>query len=283
MLNMSLNGKSAVHRISMSWLVEATTSIERLKSIEPTQVISKHDWILFSAKNQIESLFAQSVYSSHLRISRDKASDLHERIAQFLQHIQDDSAALVDENELWMLKYSVDQFKTVFMSELSTLPSFLVGEKEGYDINRLIDDGSKLFPPSLLLKVPEAHADAMEAGKALAFELATSCGFHIFRVTESVLKSYWSHVSVNAKHPYPRTIGKYVEVLEKGGFGDKKLIESMKQLAKLHRNPIAHPEIILSVEEAIDTLGIARSVVGIMLKAIPEAPLTTSNALLTAE
>jgi hypothetical protein len=278
------NGKIAVNRISMSWLVEATSAIDRLKTIVHNEALSGYEWIFFSAKNQIELIFAQSVYSPHLRISRDKAHDLHDRISAFLKHIQDGDVVLVDESELWMLNYSVDQFKTVFMSELSTLPTFLVQEKEGYDINRLIDDGAKLFPPSLLSKVPEARADAMEAGKALAFELATSCGFHIFRVTESVLKKYWNHVSSNAKHPFPKTIGKYVEGMEKGKFGDAKVVESLKQLAKLHRNPIAHPEIILSVEEAIDTVCIARSVVGAMLKVIPDAPLTTSNApLLTAE
>ena len=94
----------------------------------------------------------------------------------------------VTDSEIWLLKYKRDAFKPVFISEVSILPVFLVMEKEGYDINLLIDDGKKLFPAALALKVPEAVRDALEIGKAIAFELPTAGGFHIFRVVEAVLK-----------------------------------------------------------------------------------------------
>jgi len=37
-------------------------------------------------------------------------------------------------------------------------------------------------------KVPSALFDAREAGKCLAYELPTACGFHIFRATESATR-----------------------------------------------------------------------------------------------
>jgi hypothetical protein len=70
--------------------------------------------------------------------------------------------------------------------------------------------------------------------------------------------------------------------MEKRNFGDKKVTESIKQMARLHRNPLIHPEVILSVEEAIDTMGIARSVIGAMLRVLPDAPITTSSAVTVA-
>jgi hypothetical protein len=48
-------------------------------------------------------------------------------------------------------------------------------------------------------------------------------------------------------------------------------------MAKLHRNPLIHPEVALSVDEAMATLGIARSVVTAMLAELPVLPQTTSN------
>jgi hypothetical protein len=151
----------------------------------------------------------------------------------------------------------------------------VVQPKEGYDVSLLTAAGSILFPKSLLQKVPEAETDSMEAGKALAFELATSCGFHVFRIVESTLKRYWDEVSDKKDRPKLETIGSYSIELDKGKFGDEKVWESLKQLAKLHRNPLIHPEVILSVEEAIGIVGIARSVVGMMLQKLPDAAPTT--------
>jgi hypothetical protein len=108
------------------------------------------------------------------------------------------------------LNYEREQFDLVFLSELGTLPSFLVVGKESYDTNILIDEGTRLFPPTLLQKVLEARQDALEAGKALAFELGTACGFHIFRVTEAVLKQYWDNAS-GATRPRLQTIGSFVK------------------------------------------------------------------------
>jgi hypothetical protein len=179
--------------------------------------------------------------------------------------------------DVWALGFDRDQFKTVFLSELSTLPSFLVAGKESYDTNLLIDEGFRLFPQSLPLKAPEAVHDAMESGKTIAFELATAAGFHIFRVVEAVLKRYWDHVSSGAPRPKLQTIGNFATEMEKSKFGDQKVVESLKQLAKLHRNPLIHPEAVLTVEESIETLGIARSVVGAMLRSLPDVPPTTTT------
>jgi hypothetical protein len=171
--------------------------------------------------------------------------------------------------------------KTVFLAELSTLPSFLVTGKEGYDLTILIEHGTRLFPGTLAAKVPEAVRDAREVGKAIAFELSTAAGFHIFRVVEAVLKRYWDHVSSKTARPRLETIGTYAAALEDNTFGDAKVWESLKQLGKLHRNPLIHPEVILDVGEEIEILGISRSVIGAMLKVMPDVPTTTSTALLS--
>lgn len=237
------------------------------------------DWFyLYQAQNQLQAVFANSPYSSHLRISRDTALDLHKSLADILGDGSKNDR-VIEEHEVWLLKFRKDAFKPIFISEVSTLPSFLVIEKEGYDINLLIDDGKKLFPVTLAAKAPEALRDAMEVGKAIAFELPTAAGFHIFRVVEAVLKRYWDQVSSKAPRPKLETIGTYASSLEDRAFGDPKVWESLKQLGKLHRNPLIHPEVILDVGEEIEILGISRSVIGAMLKVMPDVPTTTTTAL----
>jgi hypothetical protein len=75
----------------------------------------------------------------------------------------------------------------------------------------------------------------------------------------------------------PETLGLIASHLRDKKLGDPKVYESLTQMAKLHRNPIAHPEVILSVAEAIAIVGMANSVMTPMLDALPDAPLTTAS------
>jgi hypothetical protein len=135
-----------------------------------------------------------------------------------------------------------------------------------------------------MAKAPEVEKDAKEAGRALAYELATACGFHTFRIVESVVRRYWDAVSDGEERPKLQTLGTFASLMDARKIGDEKIVESLKQLTKLHRNPLAHPEVILTVEEAIGTVGMARSVLAMMLQVLPDAPQTTgAPASLTAQ
>ena len=159
--------------------------------------------------------------------------------------------------------------------------SYFVTQKGGFDTVSLLAYGENLFPTDLGSKVPEAIVDAREAGKCLAFEISTACGFHAFRATESVLRRYHAHVTGGAAPPKLRTLGVYIKSLTSSGKGDPKVLASLKQMTDLHRNPIAHPEAVLTTEEAISILGVSRSAIGAMLAVLPVIPPTTGT-LLTA-
>jgi hypothetical protein len=264
---------SPVFRISLPWFLNVVSAIEGLDVIKGAET---PNWLaLFTATYQLELLFNDSIYAPYLKVSKEKAITLHATISSYMNEDKFFEKQF-SENDIWLIISQRDNFRLVFLSEISTLPAFLVGRKESYETNSLIDNGVQLFPSSLPQKVPDAIADAKEVGKALAFELATACGFHIFRVVESVLRRYWDVVSKNADRPRLETIGNYAAEMEKKSFGDSKIIESLRQMAKLHRNPLIHPEVILSVEEAIETLGIARSIIGAMLRTLPDISPTTN-------
>lgn len=268
-------------RMSLPWFLDVVSAIDAIPNTffqgDPPRPSA---YVLHNAKGQLEALFNQSIYAAYLRASREQAGKLYAAIDVMLKFVDDPNSTIGD-YDVWSVSHERDQFKTIFLADLSLLPSFLVAGKESYEVNTLIDEGTKLFPVSLSAKVPEATPDAKEVGKALAFELATACGFHIFRVTEAVVKRYWDHVSKGATRPSLETLGTFAAEMEKQKFGDIKVIESIKQMTRLHRNPLIHPEVILSVEEAIETMGIARSVVGAMLRTLPDVPLTTSSAALS--
>jgi len=117
--------------------------------------------------------------------------------------------------------------------------------------------------------------DIREAGKSLAFELPTAAGFHLFRATESVLRKYYVHETGSTAPPKVRNIGVYLNALKIANKGDPKVRAALKQMTDLHRNPLIHPETILTLDEAIAIFGIARSAITAMLSVLPVQPLTT--------
>jgi hypothetical protein len=169
-----------------------------------------------------------------------------------------------------------------------------VTQKGPFDTQPLLWWGESLFPLELGSKVPEAIFDAKEAGKCLAYQLPSACGFHIFRAVESVLRKYYTHVTAGVAHPKVRALGVYVRALEafnekyeknnpgKPAPADPKILASLDQMTKLHRNPLIHPEVALTDEEAIAIIGVARSAVGAMLTVLPVPPATTTTSLTAA-
>lgn len=230
---------------------------------------------LLNATQRLDGLYLGSVYTPYLRASAESASTLKALIATQIEKLKGLDQPLAS-NDLVAIKVKSRQCLEVLSSELGIVPIFLVSPKEGYDVSLLTEQGNRLFPASIEAKVPESGRDMIEVGKALVFEMPTAAGFHLFRVLEAVLKKYWDHVSSGAPRPNLEAIGSYSAELKSKRFGEAKVWETLSQIAKLHRNPVIHPEVMLSTEEAIETMGIVRSVVGAMLRAIPEPPLTTA-------
>lgn len=262
-------------QISLPWIIEVGASLDAVDNIEAGRTLDNSLYTLLSVKSKIEAVFSTTIYGPSLRTSRQKATKLRDEITRLTHDF--DPKKILDEFDAWSIKNKKNEFQLVFMAELGVLPAFVVTRKEGFDTNILIESGELLFPRNLLVKAPETAIDASETGKALAFELSTACGFHCFRVTESVVRRYWDEVTAGAKRPKPDTLGSIAASLEAKKVGDEKIIESLRQITRLHRNPLIHPEVILSIDEAIGLIGIARSVVGAMLVVLPDVPLTTGN------
>jgi len=264
-------------RTNAAWLIGISESIDALDGLEAGQTVLDAIRALFGAQNALEQIFDQSLYRDHVRACRAAGRSLHEQISGLLSDANWAERKL-EQYEVAGLKNSKAIFKTVFMADLSILPLYIIAPKDTYDVSLLIEAGIKLFPASIMDKAPEVEKDAREVGRALAYELATACGFHTFRVTESLVRRYWDSVSEGRVRPKLQTLGNFAAEMEKHKVGDARVVEAIKQMTKLHRNPLIHPEVILTVEEAIGIIGMARSVIGPMLQVLPDAPTTTGAA-----
>ncbi len=265
-----------VIKISIPWMLETVAAIDDLTTLGPSEKYGQVFIPALHARGKLEILFGQSVYSPYLRSSRDKGNALYAAIGALTDDDRHEWEAEI-QGHAAAIQNAAKEFKLVFTSEISTLPAYLVEPKENYDVTLLIDRGAGLFPANMLAKVPDAAFDAGEVGKTMAFNLPTACAFHTFRVLECVLKKYWDFITSEKARPDPETIGKIAADMINQKIGDDKVLESLKQIAKLHRNPCIH-EVRLNPEEAIGTLGIVRSVIVAMLSVLPDAPLPTTVA-----
>jgi hypothetical protein len=223
----------------------------------------------------LNELLNVSVFSSTLRSCRQNGEALMSTINGLVQNTNADE--ILQPYQPVMISQQMTQFKTALIAEIGVLPSYFVNQKGGFDTLTLLDWGELLFPDDLREKAPEAVFDTQQAAKALAFELPTSSGFHAFRATESVLRRYYSHVTRSSSLPKVRNIGVYIKALRLAKGGDEVILSSLEQLTKLHRNPLIHPEAVLTMDEAISTLGMARSVVTAMLNVLPTLAPTTAS------
>ena len=264
-------------RTRLPYVWSLSEDLDVLGKLDTSQPIDRLDLMLalYGPQAALEGLLSNSVFSQSLRSSLLLADQLLKKLHEHTGRENYDGVAAGF--ELAGLKYAYEQFKIAFLSELGTLPSYFVSQKGSHDTLTLLDDPLRMFPDALLEKVPEAAFDVAQAGKALCYEMATACGFHLFRVTEAVLRRYYSHVTNGSTQPKVRNIMVYVQAMRQKKCGNEKILSVVEQMSKLHRNPLIHPEVALTIDEAISVLGIAHSAVTAMLAELPELPKTTAS------
>lgn len=261
-------------RISLPWLIEVINSINNIKNIETGNTRGSIYGYLYIARTQVQAILQESLYSSSIFAAREVGDQFIKHLDQTMQGPMSEEISEID---VWSVKNSANQLRTVLLAELGTFPCFFVLKKLPYDTNSLLEHGETIFPAELGAKVPDAVFDAKEAGKSLAFELGTACGFHSFRTLESVVRAYYREKTGGAAEPKQRNLGVYIRALEKHN-ANEKIISALKQIKDLHRNPVSHPEVALTIEEAASIVGVVRSAIAAMINELPEIKQTTSNA-----
>lgn len=270
-------GGSAVIRISLPYIIDLSTKLEALNKLQEGAKWPDCVLDLLMAQWALENFLDQSVFSPYMRISRELGTNLANTIKSIAD--KNDNNYILTRGDVISINTARNNYKIALHAELNTLPSYFVTRKGGYDTLALLDESGTLMPEDLVSKVPEAGFDLAAAAKCLAFEVSTAAGFHIFRATESVLRRYYEVVANGAAPPKVRAIRVYVRAMRQQGCGNEKVLNSLDQMADLHRNPLIHPGDVLTTDEAIAILGIARSVITAMLGELPEIPPTTTHPM----
>jgi hypothetical protein len=263
-------------RISLPYVFSLCESLEPCATLKPKDTLNDVIFALWGAQGTLETLLTGSVFSANLRSSRQLAvnlSDILKREADTNKDWEKERGGVAIH-----IAQAYGQFKTALTAEIGTFPAYFVSQKGSFDTLTLLDEPWRLFPADLWMKVPEARFDVVEAGKALCYELATACGVHVFRAVECVLRRYYTEVTNGKAPPKVRNIAVYINAMRQAKCGDEKVLGVLAQLSKLHRNPLAHPDAALTLDEAISIVGMAHSAITAMLRHLPEPQPTTITA-----
>lgn len=163
------------------------------------------------------------------------------------------------------------EFETVFLAEFQTLDIYAVSQIGIYSTPTLIEHAEHAVPESLRSKLPKrAIEDVQEAGRCLAFQLPTACGFHIIRATEVVLHEYYLVIVEPESEDTLANWGAYIKELKDVNANNdtKKVTAILQQIKDLHRNPIMHPEVVLSPDDAGVLFSTAISVIVTMAQGL---------------
>ncbi|MEZ5872398.1 MAG: hypothetical protein R3D32_11285 [Nitratireductor sp.] len=147
-------------------------------------------------------------------------------------------------------------FKSVFSAECHDVDVYSVGQISIYKTSALVANGANFIPAETQVLIPnEALDEFNNAGKCLAFDLPTACGFHALRGLELVMSNYLE--SFGIKPESMKSWNDHIKAAEKLIKDDTaktkpsaKVAAMLDRLRELERNPLMHPRDTLDTVSA---------------------------------
>jgi hypothetical protein len=173
-----------------------------------------------------------------------------------------------------LIDSSIETLETVFRADLPRMTVLSVEHKGIYQTERLIDQTDEHFPESIRKRLPtQAKTDVVLAGKCLAFDVHTASAFHMWRALEIVFGAYYVSITGNTfeDDKVQRNWGAYIKALS-GVKADPRIIGNLDHIRAAYRNPVMHPNVNVTQDEAFSLLGIGISAITQVMQAIDTQP-----------
>ncbi len=199
-----------------------------------------------------------------IRDARDSAETLSRFVSTFLKFPE---GQVIGFKKHQLLQTIFRQFESVFDVELGRLPVYFITRLLGYDTDVLLENGRAVLTQSTLDWLPEEAKTGFDEGtRALVLKQATSAGFLLLRAVEDVMHNYYDVLSNRAPRPHRRSMGDYIDAMEKIPDVAPEMLEVLRSIKNLRRNPLMHPEHRLDMEDAIATFDVAKSAISAMAR-----------------
>ena len=150
---------------------------------------------------------------------------------------------------------NIDSFKNVSAAECGEVDVYSVGQISIYKTSALVSDGAGIIPVDIQSDMPvETLIEFNSAGRCLAFDLPTACGFHALRGLELVMDDYLRSFGVTSKmrswNDYIKALDKLAQNPKPGSKPAPKVAAMLDRMRELERNPLMHPRDTLDAVQA---------------------------------
>lgn len=205
-----------------------------------------------------------------LNESNVAARQLRDVIGAALADYTKDPELTLSDQQVLAFNNAWGVFEQILQVDLNRAPIYLVTPKGIYATDHLINGAQFALMREVFDGTPEeAKDDLNQAGRCLAFGIWTGAAFHAMRATEKVLRDW--HAAVCGRPAGFVTMGHAITQL-RAKDADPKTLAALDQLRDLHRNPVSHPEVFLTMSEAMELFAISTSAISAIVRQIAKQP-----------
>lgn len=251
--------------INVHYFYNLAKSLQELNKIQSGNTLIERFGELYFAENALRDFLGNDLLPP--QACRERGETLATVINTILQSLNADPPRTdpLSAYEVTSIQNSLRDFETVMESEYRVKPIFAVSKKGLYSIEQLVFRGYDMVPDDVHSLMPDMREDLKDAGRCIAFEVPTAAAFHLFRATEAGVKAYIVSIRNTPVTDAEKRLGLggYKKILEALGV-DARVLAALDQLIKLHRNPTIHPDVRVSNEEVLATLGMIDSFIRIV-------------------
>ena len=268
-------------RVNQYWFYQLATIIHPLTLAAEGASVPQLAWGYDNARDWLRVLLNNEWYT--VVVSRSAVQNIIDAIDKVVPRETSEFASIPEDRKLsWIEAYRIRQaameFETVSSAELPTWDTYIVSKKGIYSTADLIERAEMAIDESARQALTQnVLTDFKQAGRCLAFELATAAGFHTMRAVEAVLRGYWLLVQKPTTGVKPPEMAVCINELRVAG-EDPKLMDILDHIRDLHRNTIMHPEAFLTMTDALRLFDIAKSAISAMGDRITALTIAATSA-----
>jgi len=259
-----------MQRVNGHRFYDLALKLHPLISVENEATIQAHFFTLWEGREALVQIFGQIPLRVCVppaeRVLRAINSIIPETWADAVKHIASEQTIGYAGYEL---REGAQEFETVLAAELQSLDTYLVSQKGTHSTPDLIERAEIMFPEKIRRRLPEqAIIDVRQAGRCLALDNPTASAFHVLRAVESVMAVYFERVTGKPLPTRMRNWSIYLKALRKHPDHSERVVTFLDHIRDSYRNPILHPEIVVSEDEAESLLGASASAIRLLVMEI---------------
>ncbi|RZU41121.1 hypothetical protein [Edaphobacter modestus] len=260
-------------RVDCYYFYALAVKIHPLTDLRVSSPLAEEWVVLHEARQELFQFF--SLFP--LRTTRTPANTLVQAINRVVPLELSEMRFNLDNGEKVIVPYfeghaireAAVEFESVLKAELVGWDAFFVSQKGAFSTTELMQQAETMVPePGRSYLTKKATADFRQAGMCLAFNLGTAACFHVARATEEIIREYYRAVVGALPDIKQRNWGAYHRNLSRCSTAESKVLGWLKHITEEYRNPVLHPDEILSVDDATEFINACIALISSMGKAL---------------